>query len=192
MRKTLFVLLAALVLAVPVLGNAFAWIDLFPIVNGSYQSTCNFNEPASAGLRQVAVVLNSSGDSFTGVRFAVSESGINWLRFGISTPYQSVGSFSDFSIGFGTCLTPPAVIATLEYVAPNHSPCGTIRVVAPPQFASPFGNNCLLDEINLDSRHMTVNGVFDAAPGSEDPSCFCPPLPTQPSTWGRVKALYRE
>src|SRR6186713_21539 len=98
MRKTLLVLPVALVLAVPTLVNASAWIDLFPIVDGNYQSTCNFNEPPAAGLREVAVVLNSSADYFTGVRFAVSETDINWQRVGVTTPHTSVGNFDDLSI----------------------------------------------------------------------------------------------
>jgi hypothetical protein len=190
MRKTLLVLPVALVLAVPTFVNA-AWIDLFPVVDGNYQSTCNFNEPGTAGLRQVAVVLNSPPDYFTGVRFAVSETDINWQRLSIVTPYTSVGSFDDFSVGFGTCLTLPAVIATLQYVATSQSPCGSIRVVAPPQFVAPFGNDCLFEEISLVSHHMTVNGVYGIPEGSDYPECFCPPSATQPSTWGQIKSLYR-
>ena len=191
MRKTLLVLPVALVLAVPTLVNASAWVDLFPIVDGNYQSTCNFNEPPAAGLREVAVVLNSPSELFTGVRFAVSETDINWQRLIIVTPYTSVGNFVDFSVGFGTCLTPPAVIATLQYLATSQSPCGTIRIVAPQGFASPFYNDCLFNELPLQSRHMTVNGVYGIPEGSDYPECFCPPSATQPSTWGQIKSLYR-
>ena len=191
MRKTLLVLPIALVLAVPTLVNASAWVDLFPIVDGNYQSTCNFNEPPAAGLREVAVVLNSLTDYFTGVRFAVSETDINWQRVAITSPYASVGNFDDFSLGFGTCLTLPAVIATLQYVATSHSPCGTIRVVAPAQFAAPFGVHCFFEEISLESHHMTVNGVYGIPEGSDYPECFCPPTATRPSTWGQIKSLYR-
>ena len=190
MRKTLLVLPIALVLAVPTLVNA-AWIDLFPVVDGNYQSTCLFNEPASAGLREVAVVLNSSADYFTGVRFAVSETDINWQRVGVTTPHTSVGNFDDLSIAFDTCLTPPAVIATLQYVASSRSPCGTIRIVAPQGFVSPFYNDCLFNELPLQSHHMTVNGVYGIPEGSDYPECFCPPSATQPSTWGQIKSLYR-
>ena len=191
MRKTLLVLPIALVLAVPTLVNASAWVDLFPIVDGNYQSTCNFNEPPAAGLREVAVVLNSPSELFTGVRFAVSETDINWQRVGVTTPHTSVGNFDDLSIAFDTCLTPPAVIATLQYVASSRSPCGTIRIVAPQGFVSPFYNDCLFNELPLQSHHMTVNGVYGIPEGSDYPECFCPPSATQPSTWGQIKSLYR-
>jgi hypothetical protein len=192
MKRALLTVMAALGLAVPAVSHALAWIDLFPVVDGSYQSTCNFNEPASPGLREVAAVMNYPGGDAVGVRFGIAESGINWQRIGIATPYVSVGSFDDLSIGFGLCLTQyPAVIATLQYFASETSPCGTISVVAPSGFVSAFFNDCVFQELIINPRYLTVNGVYDVPPGGEDPSCFCPPAATQPTTWGRVKALYR-
>jgi len=193
MRTRLLVLLAAVVaLSVPTPFPVHAAdLHLHPIVNGSYVSECNLVEPAGAGLRQVAVVLEFSGENLLGVRFAIAQSSINWQLLFLTSPFTMIGNYQDVSISFGTCIPTPVVVATIQYYSPGNSPCGTVRTSAAALQANIYAARCDYSEINVNGAQLTVNGVYDVPIGGYDPDCFCPALPTSPSSWGKVKALYR-
>lgn len=186
---------AALATLFPVTAIAGGTLSLFPVSGGTYQSECNFVEPAGAGAREVAVVLLSGSDGgYVGVdTFGIGHEGINWVALGITSPHALLGSFDGLQVSFGACLAPPIVVATLTYYSPGASPCGEISIT-PMGSTGSWGNilvACDLSYTGVQAGALTVNGVFDMPPGAPDPYCFCPAVSTEPSTWGRVKSLYR-
>jgi len=183
---------AALLLLAPVAAGAYGSLHLLPVVDGSYQDECNFVEPAGSGGREVAVVLVGAFDTFAGVDlFRVDTTGINWVPLSVTSSHTLIGGFSGMQVAFGSCLSPPIVVATLTYFSPGASPCGTLSI-------TPMtGDGQLLVKCDLSyapGQHapLTINGVYDMPPGGFDPSCWCPTVGTETSTWGRVKALYRD
>jgi len=190
MRIILILFLLVCILS-PVAAHAtFARIEPRAVDPASWDS-CVFAEPASPGPRQIAVVLRFSSENLWGLRFAIKQSDINWQLLDISSPFIKVGGATDLAIGFGSCIAAPVVAATITYFSFNHSPCGDIDLTAAPGFADVVATTCNFTDTAIQGGALTINGVYDTSPGAEDPSCFCPPVATQPSTWGKVKALYR-
>jgi len=192
MRRHLFALSATLLLIVPSATSA-AWIALYPADGNGYQEACNFLESPDPGLREVAIVLTSAaaGDMFVGAQFSVHSTNINWTPLAVIRPDGLVVGGPDFAqVSFGGCLDPPFVIATIQFLGTGNSPCGTVWIEPPSSF------NILLKcdyitEVEALVSPMTVNGVYDVPPGGFDPDCWCPTVGSEPSSWGKVKALYR-
>lgn len=90
--------------------------------------------------------------------------------------------------GIAECKTPPVLVCSMLFVASGTSQPCCDYVVAPASLPQePYGleyiDCAFLEHPASVGRKVTIN---------PDPSCRCElPLATESSTWGRVKALYR-
>lgn len=182
------VALFALLLLPSIVGAA--GIRPVPGTESGYTDHCLFTEGPSQEICDVAILADQFLD-LTGVRFRVYTTDITWAPVQVLSDYTTVGNWNDLSVGFGSCVSAPVVAATIRYLCPGDSPCGRVYVGSAPGFGAPFGIDCSFEEIQFFSNHMTVNGIYDMLPGMPDPDCMCPIVATTPSTWGKVKALYR-
>lgn len=127
------------------------------------------------------VVEKGSFQGATGARFAVEPGpGFTGVWLSDTTTHFKVGSSpTDVSVAYAACIPPPILVLTMSYqLFGTSSPCSELRIVPPDHFQCAISSDmdCLFVEACItDLRTLTAN---------------CP-VPTQPSTWGRVKALYR-
>jgi hypothetical protein len=91
--------------------------------------------------------------------------------------------------GIGECKTPPVLVCTMLFVASGTSqPCCDYVVVPNSLPNEPYPIEYIdctfLEQPASVGRKVTIN---------PNPTCPCElPLQTEETTWGRVKALYRE
>jgi hypothetical protein len=141
-------------------------------------STLNDNSSRTVNLY---VVEKGHFGGATGVRFAVEPTpGFSGVWLSDATSYYKVGnSQTDISVAYALCLPPPIVVITMAYqLFGTSSPCSELRVVPPDgfQFVISADVDCSFAEAGItDLRSLRIN---------------CP-VATEPTTWGRVKALYR-
>ena len=186
-----FVLIASLLLVTPTLLDAAA-VRPVPTTETGYTDHCLFTEGPTQDVCDVAI-LAVPGPDLLGVRFSVFTQNISWVPIAVYSDYTKVGNWSDLSVAFGSCVTTPVVAATIRYLSPGTSPCGTVIVGGSPLYGTPLAADCGFAEFSIGGGQMTVNGVYDMLPGMYDPDCFCPAIvTTEQSTWGKVKALYRD
>jgi hypothetical protein len=120
-----------------------------------------------------------------GVRFRVAASpGFTGVWLSDATPYYKVGSSpTDLEVGFNKCLIGTNLVATITYQVFGTSTCSDLSIAAPAGFIAPFFDDCGFEEIPLFNNgplHVNCSGSFN-----------CSPVATEPTTWGRVKSLYR-
>ena len=97
--------------------------------------------------------------------------------FGFISSYSTIGLLtSDMSVGYGTCLTGSWVIGTAVAVLY----AGIMEVQPANAFPTIVYSDCNFSE------YVATGGRADVATGF----CLCC-IPTEPTTWGEVKALYR-
>jgi hypothetical protein len=159
------------------------------IVEGAHLSI--YSDPAltqctlsDASPGAVSIYVAETTDEATGVRFRVAPSpGFTGVWLGDSSPYHPIGSSqTDLSLGYGACLDGKFLVLTLTYQMFGTSTCSELAIAPavgfPVSICVPcFGETpCIGDE----PLHVNCSGSFD-----------CNPLPVEPSTWGSVKALYR-
>jgi hypothetical protein len=99
---------------------------------------------------------------------------------GETTSFFKAGSSpTDISIGFASCLPPPILVLTMTYqLFGTSSACSELRTAPPDGFpvAIAADGDCSFVELPIrDLQSLHVN---------------CP-VATEPTTWGKVKALYR-
>lgn len=96
-----------------------------------------------------------------------------------------VDSQRGWAVAYGGCQSSPFLIATIWYQGLGNSPpCSTIRVVPDRTETTPItGASCDHRLTFPDGWEIFVNG------GSGDTTCVCQ-SPVEPSTWGKLKALY--
>ncbi len=122
----------------------------------------------------------------TGARFRVAESpGFTGVWTGEVSSYVPVGnSRTDVAIGFGTALTGQITLLDMTYQLVGTSTCSTISIAPPLGDSVPECTGCLFVILPCtigEPLHVNCDGSFN-----------CNPVSTEPSTWGRVKALYRD
>lgn len=188
--RTRFLLFVVLLNVIPSLVTATS-LRPVPATETGYTDQCLFTEGQAQDICDVAILAVPSPYDLVGVRFSVYTQNVSWVPVGVLSNYTTVGNWTDLSVGFGSCVTTPVVAATVRYLSPGMSPCGTVNVGSAPLFGAPLGSRCDFTEFSIAGGSMTVNGVYDTPPGGFDPDCFCPPVATKQSTWGQVKALYR-
>ncbi len=117
----------------------------------------------------------------TGLRFSVKPGlGFTGVWLGDTSSFFTLGSSqTDISISFTSCLPPPILVLTMRYqLFGTSTACSELRT-APPDgfpFAIAGDTDCFFAELPIrDLQSLHVN---------------CP-VAIEPSTWGRVKALYR-
>ena len=131
-------------------------------------------------------VAEDSDRGATGIRFRiVGSAGFTGVWLSESTTYVTVGnSQTDLSMGFGECLFGRFSVLTVTYQMFGTSTCSSLEIAPAQGFPVSLCQSCIFhEEPCIDNRalHVNCSGSFD-----------CNPLATQSTTWGRVKALYRE
>lgn len=167
---------------------ALAQTDKIELFSDASMTSCELYDQ-SPGLRSVYVFLTGPVPA-TGLRFKALKpdcwAGATFV--GDITPFLAIGnSQNDMSVAFGACLTPPVRVDQINFfTAGGPGACCQMSAVAPqlPQFALLY-TDCNFFEVLIppDGRMVTIN-----------PNSSCPcnqPLATEPTTWGRVKSLYR-
>lgn len=199
MRYPLNIALAAVVYAAPKLlcfllvvgcltvATPSAAQDKLDVYADRERTTCSLTEPVYPPVAVIYLFLTGPAAS-TGVRFSVPKPDC-WVGasyIGEETPYVSIGkSYSDWTIAFGQCLTPPVYLGNVSFIVSGQSlPCCEVKAVQP-ALGFPF----VYTDCNFAENPLTAGqSVFVNA----DASCPCmPPVATEPTTWGRVKSLYR-
>jgi hypothetical protein len=102
-----------------------------------------------------------------------------------TTPFLFLGtSPTGIQIAYGTCLEGPTLVLEVTYsVFGTSEPCSYLEVGAHPEMdcGGPYTEGCPYFEMETGiGGRLTIN-----------PTPQCSPAPVEPSTWGRVKALYR-
>lgn len=136
-------------------------------------STLTDNTPRVVNL----YVVHTDFTHSVGVRFATEASaGFTGVWLSETSAYFTVGnSTTDISIAYGACLEPPVLALTMSYQLFGSSSCSSLGVVPPNGFPFIVCDEGCFGEYTCDGGAMKVN---------------CP-VATEPTTWGKVKALYR-
>lgn len=111
--------------------------------------------------------------------------GATWV--GDITPYVGIGnSQTGWSVGFGLCLQPPVYVAQVNFFATGGSlPCCQVPI------SHGIGNTYEVEYIDCNFGTVPLAKGHGVVVNAND-SCRCQqPLSTEPTTWGRVKAMYR-
>ena len=157
-----------------------------------------YNNP---GLKNVYIRLTFNSGA-TAARFRVEPGpGVTMTYASESSPYTSVGyALAGISICFGSCLTGEPLIATVTFMAyGTDTPCSEIRIVPHPDAQTVEVEKCNGSTVAAYAQGLGIDPPPGAIP------CYCPttrlfpgtPLPfgctvpVEDTTWGRVKALYR-
>jgi hypothetical protein len=138
-------------------------------------------------------VIHDSGPAISAARFRVDLGGWTATYIGAWFPVTYVNPTDPLVGGtFGVlhCWGPPSQLARLDFLTVVQSPecAAEISVVPDPTAASgeieafDCDDNLLVGE---SGGTVVVNPNLDTCP------CAIGPLDAKPSTWGRVKALYR-
>jgi hypothetical protein len=139
--------------------------------------TLNDNAPRIANLYVVHDMFGG-----TGIRFRVAPgAGFAGVWLGETTPFVKIGnSVSDVSVGYGLCLSGPYLILTISYQL-----FGTSAACSGVQVAPAAGFPCVI--IGSVGCAFVEMCVYDL--GAVHVNCA---VPTEPTTWGKVKSLYRD
>jgi hypothetical protein len=129
----------------------------------------------AAGFTSTAAVLHKFAQCSYGSRFKVSfPAGTSYFAF--TSSFTTIGNLlDDLSFGYGTQQVGSIVLGTITAILAN----GTISVLKADSQATILYLDCNFAELEATGGNAYV--------GTTGPC----PVPTQPSTWGQVKALYR-
>jgi len=138
------------------------------------------------------------------VRFAVEECGsfmLDYLAW-TSAHFVNVGDNVNTGVAVtynGGCNASPLLIGTISYFAHGDTPpCAYLRVIPDPSAVSGRieGADCSLNKTFPEGWPLAVNsdgtcscGAVLGGGGPIMPPCN--PVPTEETSWGKVKALYR-
>jgi hypothetical protein len=129
-------------------------------------------------------VVHEGGSAGVAIAFKIAASpGFTGVWLSETSPFVWVfgTSPSGVEIGYAACVQPPVLVLEVKYtVFGTSEECSLLEVVGHPNH---FGIDIALCQgINVyaDGGRLTVN-----------PTEGCSPVPAEPSTWGKVKALYQ-
>ncbi|HET6350124.1 MAG TPA: hypothetical protein VFH88_13675 [Candidatus Krumholzibacteria bacterium] len=118
----------------------------------------------------------------TGVRFSTEPTaGFTGVWLGDETSYYKVGnSPTDIAVAYAACIPPPILVITMTYqLYGTSTPCSEL-LIAPPACCTGVvapDVDCSFTEGQItDLRSLRINCA----------------VPVEPTTWGKVKALYRD
>ncbi|HET6348069.1 MAG TPA: hypothetical protein VFH88_03205 [Candidatus Krumholzibacteria bacterium] len=172
----LIVAFAAPAFAVGEVGDISAYAD-------DQGAVCNLTSPGGNAIEFIYIVQKfSDGGSATGCRFKVTvPTGLTILSF--TTSFVPIGDIkNDLSLAYGFCITQTTSLGYILAQSTSASPtCSYVSVVAADNFANAIATDCSFGEYTVGTGQGIVN---------PDGTCQCN-IAVQPSTWGKVKALYR-
>jgi hypothetical protein len=138
-------------------------------------STLNDSAPRMVTLH----IVHSGFAQSIAVRFATEASaGFTGVWLGDTSAYFLLGeSPTDISVHYGACIGPPVVVLSMTYqLFGTSSPCSHLGIGPAPGILNPIALS---------------DGCFEPVAcqtGNLQVGCL---VSTEPATWGRVKALYR-
>jgi len=179
--------LLVLTLLMSLIASA-AFADHVGIYSDDSGSSCNLT-PAPPYSETTAVIHKFTAGA-TGSRFRIDTSastGASVIGFIAKNPFLPIGSASsDLQLAYGTCLSGSIVVGHLQIIWLGGTAGGTISVAKPQGFPAVLyfdcASPCCTNEKPATGGYATVNG--------NGLTCG-EPTPTEPSTWGSVKSLYR-
>ena len=204
---------AVLALAIPAFAAAQGgYIGVFENPQGS---DCDLQDTFPA-VRQFYVVHHAAASGARGSRFRVVQGGGALLIFLTETPAFTLFEGSaepGLTVCYNACYTSPVLVTTLIYFGQGLSlPCSYISVEAHPEALS--GR---VEKLDCDGAVLSISGFTSPLNGGVSCPCFvsplsqdknaepstkaprkpgsfplCQPVPTEASTWGRIKALYED
>ena len=149
------------------------------------RSSCSVSDtaPSSVSLHVFLTGPNSATLAAFRCRIPDCWQGATWVAD--VTPYVSVGgSQGEMSVAFGQCLTPPIHMVEIVVATTGSAlPCCKMVIEQPVSFPLQYVDCAFAETDALAGQAVTIN-----------PDATCPclvPLAAEPSTWGRVKSLYR-
>lgn len=144
---------------------------------------CHFYD-AGPGLQHVYVV-HVFTPGVTASQWMLVNNGMLCTYLAESSPFITIGdAFSGISVAYGACLAYEILLLDISYFCNGLSPaCATITVEPDP--AAPTGTIEVVD--CAANKLVGMGGVLWVNP---DGTCSCI-IPTESTSWGRVKALYR-
>ena len=176
MKKLIFATIIGLVVA-PAL--AFGGLRLYadPALT---QCTLSDTDPSVAS---VYVAYSTVYIGTIGARFRVASSpGFTGLWLADATPYVHIGSSqSDFSVAFEECKRGTFLFLTITYQLLGTSTCSNLAIA--PSMGFPFS--------------FCFDDCWDGYPCQDNKALYvncdgCNPVAAELTTWGKVKALYRD
>jgi hypothetical protein len=192
-RNAILTVAACLGLVMASAARASTFIDLFADQSGTQCSLVDH-----AGLTPIYVFLGGSAAA-TAVQFAAPRPacwvGATWVGDGFPGPRGPFGNTQTgiqlplFAPGVGECKTPPTLICTMYFTTTGAAQSCCDMVVVPPTIfpGEPYPIEYL--DCNLGAYQAFAGHKVTINPSA---SCQCSgPLATEPTTWGRVKSLYR-
>jgi hypothetical protein len=178
MKRALLLTLGILALASLSMAQPFAGI----YTDNPGFSDCNLEDVGPPGL--CSVYLVQGGTSGISSQMMVEDnSGLTSTGVVVHTLLSIGNVFTGVDFSYGACLSPPILLATLNYFCQGTAaPCSNIRVVPHPQTGVIIAVTCAPVAVDLTPMHLTING---------DSSCPCG-VPVEESSWGQIKALYTD
>jgi hypothetical protein len=183
MKRFSLLMVSLLVLAAPAYAQLLEHVGDISAYADDQGSSCNIAAPGGGGLVTVFVVQKfSDGGGATGCRFkGTFPASLSFVAF--NTSFVPIGNFTnDLSLGYGFCISTTTSLGSALFINATASPaCSYVSIVAADNFANAIATDCSFGEYTVKTGQAIVN---------PDQSCQCN-VPTQPTSWGRVKALYR-
>jgi hypothetical protein len=159
-------------------------------------SGCEFHEPADGGPVSVYVfVLRHPGDCTASLTFRVGGGdGFTGTYVGETSEW---GYFGNAEVGIWMGFSPGITatgfhLVTVQYMTyGTSSPCSWLRVEPYPSLGAVWIYDCNT-EVNYDvTAESAIWRVWFNGVSPYCDTCTPSPVGTEPSTWGRVKALYK-
>jgi hypothetical protein len=137
------------------------------------------------GMLTLYAVHEHASDRLTAAFMIAPSVGFTGVWLGETSPFSTIGmSPTGIRIAYGQCLDTPALILEVTYtVFGTSDDCSYLEVVEHPEEVC--GGPVFLDCPNFDTWFGTGGRL------TVNPNETCTPIPIEPSTWGKVKALYR-
>jgi hypothetical protein len=112
-----------------------------------------------------------------GVIFStVASPGFTGVWVSETSQFLNIGTTpTGINVGYGACLSGPVIIATAEYQMFGTSSCSQLSIAPFPDFPNPVCLECFYEYPCVNNGRLLVNCA----------------VPVEPTTWGKVKALYR-
>jgi len=182
MKKVVF-LTVALVFAA---SMAFAQAGSVGIFGDAAGTDCNVADVAPGLLNIYAVHVNTVAIAS---QFAAPTPacmvGATWLSDTAVWPVTVGNSQTGVAVGYGSCQAGNVHVLTLNYFASGTTlPCCYFPVVP-----HPFAETGQVEVVDCTDALLTASGGTGII--NSDSSCLCN-VPTEETTWGKVKTLYGE
>ncbi len=169
-------------------------VDKIELFADQGMSTCELSYTAGVLLRSV-YMFHTGPDAATGSQFMAPKptcwTDATWISDNI--PFIYLGSTqSDITIGYSSCLQPPIYLGSINYLVtgPGSSCCPYPVLPAP---TSPIPGSIAFSDCSpfFDLHPADAGQKVMINPNASCPNCELGPVAVQETTWGRVKALYR-